>query len=103
MEPVDTPVDGNGFLHAASFALLHLKDWNTVATIRADVVRFPTNARLNVITDGRTLHEMRGGMSDPAMLGRLRTNWLEQYDSWTKFIIYMKKTGNYADILFVFG
>ena len=84
------------------------KDWNlplvpTVAMIRADVVRFLTNARLYVIMDGRTLDEVRGGMSDPATLGRRRTNRLEQYDSWIKYITYMKKPDNYAGTLFMFG
>ena len=46
---------------------------------------------------------MRGGISDPATLGRRRHNRLEQYNSWTKYITYMKKPDNYADTLFVFG
>ena len=38
----------------------------TVATIRSDVVRSLTNARLNVIIDGRTLDEVRGGIEGAA-------------------------------------
>ena len=75
----------------------------TVATIRSDVVRFLTNARLNVIIDGRTLDEMCGGMEDSVTLGRRRTNRLEQYDSWSKDITYIKKSNKYADTHFVFG
>ena len=35
--------------------------------------------------------------------GRRRTNRLDQYDSWTKYITYLKQPDNYADVLFVFG
>ena len=38
-----------------------------------------------------------------ADLGRQRTNRLEQYDSWTKYITDMKKPDNYAGALFMFG
>ena len=53
--------------------------------------------------DGRTLDEVRSGMSDPATLGRRRPNRLEQYNSWTKYITYKMKPDNYADTFFVFG
>ena len=67
LETVDVTADGSCFLHAARFAFLQIKNWNlilvpTVATIRSEVVRFITNARLNVIMDGRTLDEVRSGM-----------------------------------------
>ena len=71
--------------------------------IRAEVVRFLTNARLHVIMDGRTLDEVRERLSIPVTMGRRRINRLEQYDSWAKYITYMKHPDNYADVLFVFG
>ena len=79
LDTVDILADGNCFLHAVRFALLQLKNWNlklvpTVATIRSDVVGFLTNARLNVIMDGRRLDEVRGGMKDAEALGRQRTS-----------------------------
>ena len=49
-----------------------------IVTIRADVARFLTNVRLNVIMDGRTLNEVRGGMEDPMTSGRRRTNRLQK-------------------------
>ena len=108
LEIVDVLADGNCFLHAAGFALLQLKNGNfalmpTVATIRAEEVRFLTNARLNVIMDERTLDEACGGMEDPVTLGQRSTNRQEQYDSWSKYITHMKKPDTYADTLFVFG
>ena len=76
LESVDVPADGNCFLHAArSVLLLHVGA--SVATIRSEVARFLTNARLNVIMDGRTLEEVRSGIEDPPSLGRRRTIRLE--------------------------
>ena len=75
LEPVDVPADGNCFLHAARFAFLQLKRWNitlvpTVATIRSEVVKFLTTARLNVIMDGRTLDEVLSDNGRPAVIGQ---------------------------------
>ena len=75
----------------------------TVASIRSEVVRFLTNARMNVIMDGHTLDEVRGEMEDPLSMGRRRGNRLDNYDSWTKYLTYMKHPDEFADALFVIG
>ena len=62
-----------------------------------------TTAHIHVIWDGRTLDEVRGEMTDPVALGRRRTPQLEHYDSWSKYINYMKQPDNYVDTLFVYG
>ena len=108
LEPVDVPADGNYFLYAARFALLPHKDWNPTlvpssATIRADVVRFLTNSRMNILMDGRTLDEVRREMADPSATGRRKGSRLEHYDSWTKYLAYMKQPVKYIDTLFIFG
>ena len=91
LEPVDVPADGNCFLHAARFAQLQLKNWNitlvpTVATIQSEVVEYLPTARLNVNMDGRTLDEVRDEMAGLPSLGRRRSNRLEKYDSWSKYL-----------------
>ena len=85
---------------------LLIKNWNLallpeVATIRSEVVKFLTNAQLNVIMGVRTLDEVRGKMEDPPTLGRQRTSQYEKYDSWPRYISSMKKPDKYAETLFV--
>ena len=76
----------------------------TVVMIRAEVVRFLTSDLLYVTPDGRTLDEVREGLSSPVPVGKKpRAYRLDQYDSWIKYIPYMKQSDNYADVLFVFG
>ena len=53
--------------------------------------------------DGRILDEVRSKMTDPPSLGRRRSNRLEQYDSWSKYLACMKQPDKYADTLFVIG
>ena len=95
---MDVPADGIGFLKNCTITLVP-----TVATIRSEVVKFLTTARLNVIMDGRTLDEVHGEMVDLPSLGRRRSNRLEQYNSWSKYLAYMKHPDKYADSLFMIG
>ena len=75
----------------------------TVATIRSEVVKLLTTARLNVVMDGRTLDEVRNEIADPPSLGWRKNNRPEQYSSWFKYFAYMKQPDKYADTLFVLG
>ena len=108
LEPVDVPVNGKNFLHTARFALLHLRNWNlflvpTVVAIRTEVVGLPTNAKKNVIVDGRTLNEVRADIVDPVPVGRRLPNRLAYYDSWSAYFAEMNSPDKCADILFMYG
>ena len=53
--------------------------------------------------NGRILDEVRGEMEDPPSLGRRRSNRLDQYDSWSKYLAYTKQPEKYTDTVFVIG
>ena len=108
LEPVDVPADGNCFLYAAQFTLLQLHEWNinvipNASQIRVDVTRYLSNAKDQKIYDGRTLDTVREEMRDAPTTVRRRTPRLEQYDSWYKYITYMRQPDKYADVLFAYG
>ena len=42
-------------------------------------------------------------MADPPSLGRRRSNRLDQYESWSKYLASMKQLDKYADTLFMLG
>ena len=67
------------------------------------MIGFMTNARMNVIIDGRTLDEMGAEMVDSVSVWKRRSNWLASYDSCSAYIAEMKGPDKYAYTLFVYG